>query len=61
MRKTQKSKRHKKCAKKTFKFKVSEKCLEAVQIENKIKNHLENNKIDVDSLKECHKEFVKKQ
>ena len=37
-------------------------CLEAAQIENKI-NHLENNKIDVDSLKEDErrkiKEFIK--
>ena len=30
-------------------------CLEAAQIENKI-NHLEKSKIDVDSLKEDHKE-----
>ena len=34
-------------------------CLEGAQIENRIK-HLEKNKIDVDSLKEEHKEFVKK-
>ena len=33
-------------------------CLEAVQIENKI-NHLEKNKIDLDSLKNDHKEFIK--
>ena len=60
MRKAQKSKRHKKCAIKKPKFKDSEKCLAAAQIENKI-NHLKNNKTDVDSLKEYHKEFIKKQ
>ena len=35
-------------------------CLEAAQVENKI-NHLEKNKIDVDSLNEKQKEFIKKQ
>ena len=34
------------------------KTLEAAQIENKI-NHFEKNKIDTDSLKEAHKEFIK--
>ena len=33
-------------------------CLEAAKIENKI-NHLEENKIDVDSLKEDQTEFIK--
>ena len=33
-------------------------CLEAAQVENKT-NHLEKNKIDVDSLKEDLKEFIK--
>ena len=33
-------------------------CLEATQIENKI-NYLEKNKIDIDSIKESHKEFIK--
>ena len=37
-----------------------ENCLEAAKIEEKIK-HLEKNKIDVDDLKEDHKEFIKKQ
>ena len=40
--------------KKTSKFQSYKNCLEAAQIENKI-NHLEKNKINVDSLKE----FVK--
>ena len=43
---------HKKVfSKKTFKFQDYENCLDAFQIENKI-NHLEKNKIDVDSPKE---------
>ena len=33
-------------------------CLEATELENKI-NHREKNKIDVDSLKRDHKEFIK--
>ena len=44
--------------KRKLKFEDYENCLEAAQIGNKI-NHLENNKIDVDSLKEDHKEFIK--
>ena len=45
----------KKCAiKKTLKFEDYKSCLEANQLENKI-NHLEKNKIDVDSLKNNHK------
>ena len=50
-----KSKRHKRRVIKKLKFKY---CIEAAQIENK-ENYLEKNKIDVDSLKEDHKEFVK--
>ena len=44
--------------KRKLKFEDYENCLEAAQIGNKI-NHLENNKTDVDSLKEDHKEFIK--
>ena len=51
----------KKCAiKRKLKFQNYKTCLEATQLENKI-NHLEKNKIDTDSIKENHKEFVKKQ
>ena len=54
-----KSKRHKKCViKRNLKFEDSKNALEAGQIENII-NHLEKNKIDVDSLKEDQKEFIK--
>ena len=53
-----KTKGTKKCnTKRKLKFEYYKSCLEAAQIENKI-NHLEKNKIDVDSLKEDHKEFV---
>ena len=46
-----KTKGTKKCVIKTkLKFQDYKNCLEAAQIENKI-NHLEKNKIDVDSLK----------
>ena len=49
----------KKCViKRKLKFQDYENCLEAAQIENKI-NHLEKNKIEVDSLKEDQKEFLK--
>ena len=44
--------------KRKLKFEDYKNCLEATQIENKI-NHLEENKIDEDSLKEDHKEFIK--
>ena len=40
--------------KRKFKFKVYENCLEAAQVENKI-NHLEKNKIEIDSLNEDQK------
>ena len=54
-----KSKKHKKFViKRKLKFKDYKNCLEASQIENKI-NQLEKNKIDVDSLKENHKELKK--
>ena len=44
--------------KRKLKFKGYNNCLEAAQIKIKI-NHLEKNKIDADSLKEDHKEFIK--
>ena len=54
-----KAKSTKKCViKRKLKFEDYKNCLEAAQIENKI-NNLEKNKIDVDSLKEDQKEFVK--
>ena len=46
------------CHKRKVKFKDYKNCLEAAQTENKI-NHLEKHKIDVDSLKEGQKEFIK--
>ena len=46
--------------KRRLKFEDYKNCLKAIQLENKM-NHLEKNKIDVDSLKEDHKEFIKKQ
>ena len=53
------SKRHKKCViKRNLKFKDCKNALKTGQIEIKI-NHLEKNKIDVDSLKEDQKEFIK--
>ena len=54
------------CKKKTcvirrkLKFEDYKNCLEVAQLESKI-NYLEKNKIDVDSPKEGHKEFIKKQ
>ena len=45
------------CHKKKLKFQDYKNCLEASQIENEI-NHLEKNKIDVDSL-EDQKQFIK--
>ena len=50
----------KKCHKSDLKFKDYENCLKAIQLENKI-SHLENNKIDIERLKEDHKELIKKQ
>ena len=50
-----------KCAiKGKLKFEDHKNCLEAAQSENKI-NYLEKKIIVVDSLKEDHKEFIKKQ
>ena len=49
----------KKCViKRELKLENYKSCLEATQLENK-KNHLEKNKIDTDSIKENHKEFIK--
>ena len=54
-----KAKDTKKCViKRKPKFEDYKNCLEATQTENKI-NHLEKSKIDVDSLKEDQKEFMK--
>ena len=39
------------------KFENYKNCLDASQLENKI-NNLEKSKIDIDSLKEDHKEFI---
>ena len=44
--------------KKKLKFEGYKNCLEATQLENKI-NHLEKNKIDIESLKKYHKKFIK--
>ena len=53
-----KAKGTKKCIIKIkIKFENYKNCLEATQLENKI-NYLEN-KIDIDSIKENHKEFLK--
>ena len=57
--KDEKAKATKMCViKKIYKFQDYKNCLEAVQIENKIRN-LEVNKTDVDSIKEDEKEFIK--
>ena len=54
-----KAKGTKKCViKRKLKFQNYKNCLEAAQIENKI-IHEEKNKVDVDSLKEDQKEFIK--
>ena len=47
------------CHKRKLKFENYKSCLEASQLENKI-NHLEKNTIDIDRIKENHKEFIKK-
>ena len=44
--------------KRKLKFQDHKNCLEVAQIENKI-NHIEKNKIDVDSLKKYQKESIK--
>ena len=57
--KIKKPKDTKKCViKRKIKFENYKKCLEATQLENKIK-YLEKNKIDIASIKENHKEFIK--
>ena len=49
----------KKCViKRKLKVENYNNCLEATQLENKI-NNLEINKLDIDSIKENHKEFIK--
>ena len=54
-----KAKGTKKCIMKIkAKFQDYKKCVEAVQIVNKI-NHLEENEIDVNSIKKYEKEFIK--
>ena len=54
-----KAKGTKKCVtKRKLKFENYKNCLEATQLENKI-NYLEKNKIDKESIKENHKEFIK--
>ena len=54
-----KAKSTKKCViKRKPKFENYRNCLEATQLENKI-NHLEKNKINIDSLKKNLKEFIK--
>ena len=53
-----KAKDTKKCViKKQLQFESYKSCLEATQLKNKI-NHLEKNKINLYSLKKCHKEFI---
>ena len=44
--------------KRKHKFENYKNCLEATQLENKI-NYLEKNKMEIDSIKEYHNEFVK--
>ena len=61
MIKIKKSKGTKKCVpKRKVKFEDYKHCLEAVPLENKI-NHSEKNNVNVNSLWENHKEFLKRQ
>ena len=46
--------------KRKLKFETYKNCLEATQLDNKIK-YLEKNEINIDSLKKDHKEFIRKQ
>ena len=56
-----KTKGTKKCVmKRKLTFENYKNCLEATQLKIKI-NHLEKSKSDIDSIKENHKEFIKKQ
>ena len=49
----------KKCViKRKLKFENYKNCLEATQLENKI-NYLEKSNLDIDCIKEDHKEFIK--
>ena len=58
--KIKKTKDRKMCViKRKLNFENYKNCLEAAQIVNRI-NNLEKHKIDVDSLKKNHKEFIKK-
>ena len=43
---------------KKLKYENYKNCFEATQLDNKI-NHVEKNKIDIDSLKKDHKAFIK--
>ena len=43
--------------KRKLKFENHNNCLEATQLENKI-NYQQRNKIDIDSIKENHKELI---
>ena len=43
---------------KRLKFENLKHCLEATQLENNI-SYIEKNKIDIDSIKKNHKEFIK--
>ena len=55
----EKTKDIKKCAiKRKPKFEDYKNCLEATELENE-RNHPEKNKINIDSLKEQHKDFIK--
>ena len=54
-----KAKSTKKCViKRKLKFENYKNCLEETHLENEI-NHLEKNKIDIDFIKENHKEFIR--
>ena len=54
-----KKQKTKKCViKRKRKFEIYKNCIETSQLETKA-NHLEKNKIDLDSLKKDHKEFLK--
>ena len=57
----EKAKGRKECVvKRKLKFENHKNCLEATQAESKI-NYVEKDKIDIESIKENHKEFIKKQ
>ena len=56
--KINKQKAKKSVIKRKLKFEDDKNCLEVTQLENKI-NHLEENKIDINSLRKDRKEFIK--